>query len=171
MAMLQSKIPDRESLQHVVKALKNTSNGRRPDISLLYRQFLAELARDPLTVDLQIELAGNALDRDEFIQFLRTLVDTNALHARAVMAIGTVIDRSFQRFTLDDLVFMETALMENTDERLRYIAFTLLKEQSERARQWSSDRVERLKKYRDDVSLLVASEAQFLFPSGQDVSG
>jgi HEAT repeat protein len=159
--VMRAKLPDREAVNIIVHALLSRDRDDRKIIISLCRLLITQLSQDPMTVKLRIDLA-KYLPREELVDFLTSLAEKNELHDHALESACELIN--YYRFTMDDLAFMEASLAGHADERLRYLAFCMLKKQTSRKKGWSPEYRERLQRYRADPSLLVASAAQFTFP-------
>jgi hypothetical protein len=59
---------------------------------------------------------------------------------------------------------LERSLAQREDERLRRIALAALEVQAADSRGWTSERLARLRAFREDPSPLVAAAAQFTLP-------
>ena len=130
----------------------------------IVKGILSVLAMDPLTVTIQIKLAVVTLPWNELAQFFIDLNNKQQLHPDALVTAVSSIESVYQRNNIAEIINLETTLAASEDEKLRRIALAALIAQTNSHLGWDRDRVDRLLKYRQDRSILVAAAAQFTFP-------
>lgn len=159
---IQHLIANRRALQTSVRALQAALTISRGKLLPTARAVLEALATDPLAVNLRVELAVRALPWDELTALLIRLTESGEMHPEALaLAVQTI---SYASLDATDLENLEAALANNSDERLRRLAFAALVAQSQSPRGWDSERMKRLHSYRTDSSPIVAAAAQFTLP-------
>ena len=162
---IKNIIPNRRSLTLVLASLEDRLRwyGEREFLPIV-RAILSVLAIDPLTVTIQIKLAIVGLPWHELTQFLIDLKNKGELHPDAVSTAINGIESIHRRNNIAEIIDLETTLATSEDEKLRRIALAALIAQTNSRLGWNQERVNRLLKYRQDTSALVASAAQFTFP-------
>ncbi len=119
-------------------------------------------------VSLRVQLAFAYLPMEELIALLRSLSESNTLHAEALMSACQLISLGSSHFEPAQLEVFETTFAASADERLRRLAFAALHAQSAKQNSWDKARLARLQTYRADPSPLVAAAAAFTFPNEED---
>jgi len=147
---------NRRSLLVVVDSLIASLNWDRQRLLPTARVILAVLARDTLTVTLQVKLAILALSWQELVQFFEELIANNQFHYDVLRFAYVYIDN----LKPADLPLFEEALTLSEDERLRRVALMALTAQS-KSKGWNEEIKGRLLSFREDRSAMVAAAAQF----------
>jgi hypothetical protein len=168
-AAVQGLLPHRRALRTVVQALQSALRGSRGRLLPVARAALESLARDPLTLHLQVELAVSALPGDEVGEFFSRRV-AQELHDEALMVAVHAVERARAHRESAFLERLSSALAEQDDPRLRRVALAALVAMAGDSRGWDEERLSRLRAYRADRSPLVAAAAQFTLPPGEELS-
>lgn len=163
---IQQLLPNRRALQEIVPALQRLLPVNRQQLLPVVHAIIAVLATDPLTLELQIEIAMATLPWMEIAKLLKEAAATQSLHADAVtqacrMAGSMVRGQGPNNEENNAQALLEEELAASDDERLRRIAVALLINQPRQGQGWPADQFARLTKYRADPSPLVAAAAQF----------
>lgn len=162
-------LPNRRNLFSIIEGLES-----RLDLSpRLYKavtlEILSAIESDPLTINLQIKLAIQTLSWSELSSYFERLASTNRLSTGAMIQTIERLDRwKIYHSEPAEVTTFEKTLAASSDERLRRIALAVLVQAAQDSRGWTDERIERLKNYRADSSILVAAEAQFIFPPNED---
>lgn len=151
------------SVAQIINVCRVQSNRALPSV----RAALQALEKDPYTGGLQMQLAASCLPWEEFITHMRDSARKGLLHAGTLAAVVFALESSTTRPDAQLLHVVEEALAGEEDEMLRRIGLAALVAMSGGNRGWTAERIERLKHFRKDSSLLVASSAQFIFPPGE----
>ncbi|GHO46105.1 hypothetical protein [Ktedonospora formicarum] len=159
--VFRSRLSRFDILQEMVSSLDACLKGL--NFLSIIRGVLDVLATSPFTTLLRLQLAISHLPADELILFLCDLAASNELHADALIKACHHFDRDLGRFDLPILERLENIFASSEDERLRRLALALLLEQVQRTNRWSAANLYRLRRYRTDTSLMVATAAQFTF--------
>ncbi len=162
-------LPGRRALRTAVHALQAAASGSRRRAVPITEAVLVVLGADPLTLPLQIGLATATLDWDALGKRLGRWAEGGELHAEALMAGVTAIRAARCRTDVQEVEVLEQALAGGPKEATR-LALEALVLAAEAAGGWTPGRLERLRKYRADPSVLVASTAQFVLPE-QELAG
>ena len=161
-------LASRRALTTFVHVLIQQTGVNRVSLLPTAREVLAVLATDPLTSQLQIRLAVQALPSDEQVAFFREMAASRALHADALqtaMQSLHYLSTGRKDARLEDL---EAGLAISEDRYLRRLALGVLIAQATGPTGWTDERTARLNVYRQDPASLVAEAAQFTFPPGED---
>ncbi len=161
---ITSIIPNRRNLNIAIATLQNKLSYYTQEFFPIVKGILSVLAIDPLTVVIQIKLAVVTLSWNELAQFFIDLNNKQQLHPDALVTAVRSIESIYQRQDIAEIINLETTLAASEDEKLRRIALAALIAQTNSHLGWDRDRVDRLLKYRQDRSILVAAAAQFTFP-------
>lgn len=164
---IEGIITRRRALVTAVQALQNAA-GRRRALLPIVRAVLAAMESDPHTAAIRIELAIRTLPWDEVSAWLRAFAASGLLHPDALVAGQRALAAARGRPDAGDLASLEEALAASDDERIRRLGLTALVVLAAPPRGWSDDHLARLRIYRTDESLLVASAAQFTLPMNDD---
>lgn len=165
-------LPQRSLLSSLLQQLYYAARNPSERLVAVMRLVVEVLARDPKTVTLQVQCALRYLPPAEMPGFLERLVQSGQLHADALMVAVNVVNGELYRLSLEELQALEAALAVSEDERLRRLALAVLQLQARKQNNdWSDAMLERLRAYRADRSLLVASVAEFVFPPEEDEEG
>lgn len=162
-------LPQRHLLSNVMQRLYYAAQRFSERLLAGLRVILETLARDPKTVTLQVQCALRYLPPEEFPALFDRLVKNGQFHADALAWALNLVNNELYRLTLEQLQALEAALAASEDEHLRRLALAVLVLQSRKQNNdWSDAMLERLRAYRADRSLLVASAAEFTYASGED---
>lgn len=160
-------LPDRRALLAVLTVFEQQVVRSRTRWQGTTRAVLAALASDPLTARQRVRVAVAGLTGTELSDFFVALAARNELHAEALMTAVSLMEA--RQAPVAEHEAWERALRENTDERLRRLAFATLLAQV-RIGGWDKPRRERHAAYCADASVLVATAAQFTIPPPPDDS-
>ena len=161
---MTSLLKNRYSVNAMVDSLCTMLTYNRGQLRDTARAVLLALAADPLTVTLQARLAVLALPAGELAEFFHNAASSGILHADAIgVAVGAIAQLAGLQGPVA-VEAIERSLADSPDERLRRLAFAALAAATERNQSWDENQLERLKKYRHDLSTLVAGAAEFKFP-------
>jgi hypothetical protein len=122
------------------------------------RGLLVALSHDPLAVRLQLELAARVLQWRDLASTFVDISKRGLLHADAMTAAKAAVDACAHPELL------EQHLTDQPDPNLRRLALAALLSAAGPGRGWTSERRERLERYRRDTAPLVAAAASFVFP-------
>ncbi len=158
---IQKILPDRRSLKTTIDALQRELKWRRSQLLPIIRMVLAVLATDPLVSSLRWKLAIAAMPPAEFTEFAKSSIQT--LLPETLWYVVLAITKLTSHYELNDLITLETALLDREDARLRQVALAALKAQIQ-IDGWNKSRRLRLVQYQNDPVAFVAAAAQFIFP-------
>jgi|SRR5579871_636327 len=162
---VRALLPNRRALDAMESELLDRNTKDHPACEVLARALLPVLAEDPMTVMLRISLTCHYFPLGELAAFFQMLAEHNELHAEALMSACNILAGWYRPGAeIAQLEALEAALAASQDERLRRLALAVLKSGSKRRRTWDRQRLARLRAYRADPSVLVASAAQFTLP-------
>ncbi|MCB9472116.1 MAG: hypothetical protein H6677_27820 [Candidatus Obscuribacterales bacterium] len=130
------------------------------------RATLETLKKDRLTLCQRLRLACKTLPSSELVEYIRHASENNDLHPEALMQAVRSIESASRRADIDQLILVETAFSEDSSELLRRVALAALSAQASSGG-WTEERLERLARFREDKSALVAEAAQFTLPSAE----
>ncbi|HYM26825.1 MAG TPA: hypothetical protein VET66_01645, partial [Steroidobacteraceae bacterium] len=159
-------LPHRHLLQALCSALGGVSQPVERGLDQVARQMVAAMAGDPATLRLRIRLMRNALPVSQMIAGVAALARANELRLDVVMEWCAEIDAERTRLNDAELLPVEDAWRAHHDERLRRIALSYLWARARTNRMWAPGMLERLRAFRNDRSVIVASAAAFIFPFG-----
>lgn len=151
-------LPNRRASLAVLPLFKQYAREKTTQVRDTTRAVLTALANDPLTSRYRVEIAIAGLAGQELVSFFVQLAEKGELHADALMAAVSAVEA--RQATASEQEIIENGLRENTDERLRRIAFAAFIARA-RIQGWDSARRERHAQYCTDTSALVAAAAQF----------
>ncbi|GCE12398.1 hypothetical protein [Tengunoibacter tsumagoiensis] len=154
-------LANRQTLQSMLNAFVHNLSTNRKYLLPTTRSIHAVLAEDPLTLSWRLQILFWGLPWSEVIQEIIQMGPQ--LHADALSTVLNLI-WPISRRPDADLAELENALATQADERLRRIALSALIAQTQQARGWSDEHIQRLQHYQLDSSPLVAAAAQFTFP-------
>ncbi len=164
----RSLLPDRRALATMVNTLTNKLNGSRAALLPTARAVLDVLVSDPLTTQMQVRLAMQALPTAEMADLLTRMAASRALHADALQtAMQSLPFLALSRKDVS-LAELESVLALSDDRYLRRLALAALVAQANGPIGWTDDRLARLAAYRRDPAALVAEAAQFTFPAKEE---
>lgn len=163
-------LPDRRALRGAVLALQAAASGSRRRAAPIAEAVLGALAADPLTLPLQVSLATAALDWDVLGERLTRWAEGSELHAEALMSAVNALRAARHRPDVQEVEVLEQALADGP-EGARRLALEALILAAETAGGWTPERLGRLRAYRANSSLLVASTAQFVLPEQELAEG
>jgi hypothetical protein len=166
--VFKTLLPQRRALLALVHAFRATVGSDRRRLTPVADAVLAVLKRDPLTVELRIGLASETLSWRELAEELEQMGSAGELHADSLASVMTRLGNWVSRTDNADLAHLEAELASKSDERLRRLALAALVVQASLAGGWSESRLDRLRRYREDTSPLVAAAAQFTLPAEEE---
>ncbi len=122
---------------------------------------LAAVEADPAVLSLQLRLAAARFSAEPFAQWVSKLVGTARWHAATQVAALDALREIGH--TAEELERAEAVWATSADPAVRWLALRVLSWVAS-TQGWSHDRRERLRRYREDPSPLVADEAALTFP-------
>jgi hypothetical protein len=164
---LQPLLPNRRSLETLCAALLRAIRQNPKRLQASARIVIDILNTDPMTTKLQLGIVIAALPWNEIKTHLETLTNNGHLHADALgHAIQTITQHPQRTSDLNALEQLERTWHDHPHEHLRRLALSILTGIANRDG-WNSSRLEHLRTYRQDPSVLVASAAQFTLPNAE----
>jgi hypothetical protein len=154
-------LPQRRELAGVVGDFARATRVMGPRLVELRWAVLVAVEADPAVVSLQIRLAASRLAAEPFAHWVLKLVGTARWHAATQTAAFDVLAESGQPTA--DLERAEAVWSASTDPSARWLALRLLAHAASE-QGWIADRRDRLRRYREDPSPLVADAAELTFP-------
>lgn len=167
-AAARQLLPNRRALQTLVTSLVSHLAVNRARLLPTARALLEVLQSDPLTSELRVCLALNALPTDDLIALLLRMATTRELHADALGAFKAMLGYTASGRPDLNLTQMEQALSASDDRYVRRLALAALIADANGATGWTDEHLQRLQAYRADPAPLVAEAAQFTFPPGEE---
>ncbi len=161
-------MPHRRLLKEAIRSLNDAPRLRERHLLPIVQVALVELAKDPLTARLQIDLAVGRLPADELYTFFTKLARGNGLHADSLAYAAQKLEGVRKRSDAAKFEALEPKLGSSRDERLRRLGFAILQSRAGSLGEWNEALLERLRVYRADRSVLVALAAQFTNPDTDD---
>ncbi len=128
------------------------------------KMVLDVLKKDPRTVKLRLKLILQLPWKDRREQFFLLAPE---LHADALFEAQWSL-QSYQYQPVKEIDEMEHDLASSEDEKFRRLGLALLIAQSKRKAGWTKELREKLLRYQEDSSVLVAEAACFVFPPNED---
>ncbi len=122
---------------------------------------LAAVEADPAVVSLQVRLAAARFAAEPYARWVLKLVGTAWWHTATQTAAFDALCETGQ--PAEELERAEVVWATSSDPAVRWLALRVLA-WSASAQGWSDDRRERLRRYQQDPSPLVADEAALTFP-------
>jgi hypothetical protein len=154
-------LPQRRELAASVSDFAGATRVLGPRLVEVRSAVLNAVEADPAVVSLQIRLAAARLAAEPFTRWVLKLVGTPRWHAATQIAAFDALSGSGQ--PVEDLERGETVWASSPDPAARWLALRVLVWVA-MAQGWSDARRERLRRYREDTSPLVADEAALTFP-------
>ncbi|ULH18229.1 hypothetical protein MF271_22445 (plasmid) [Deinococcus sp. KNUC1210] len=154
------------ALVTATNALQTAALASRRQAAPLVRAVLQALAADPLTMQLQVDLAVSTLDWTELGEQLQRWADAHLLHAEALMGAVNALLKARHRTDVQEVETLEQQLAGAGVESRR-LALAALVLSAQAPGSWTPERLERLRRYRADPSVLVASAAHFTLPAAE----
>lgn len=133
--------------------------GRKKNFNLVTHMILKVLKKDRFSVKMRVKLMFEALYWDEIRPYLFEIVPE--LHADALVEMEGAIEDNMSRWkrSKDNLLDAELEMAKSEDERARRLALSLLIGGVDGDKGWTREERDRLEKYREDTSPLVAEKA------------
>ncbi len=160
-------LPNRRALHSAVDALVTATWWNAGHLAPTVRAVVAVLETDPLAAALRAEVATRSLPTGEVVGVLAAMADRGDLHADALAAVVRAVDGTGMFARTSGMQGLEGALATHADERLRRIGLAALVSLSRMPAGWTEEHLQKLRRYREDPSPLVAAAAQFTFPPGE----
>lgn len=165
-AAFSELLPRRRALVGAVNGLQTAASASRLKAAPLVRAILTALAPDPLTLPLQVRLAVSTLPWTELAERLLGWAVNAQLHADALTEAVNAVMGARHRTDVTEVGTLERLLAAGPPEARR-LALAALVLGAQAPGPWTPERLERLREYRDDPSVLVASAAQFTLPDAE----
>lgn len=165
-AAFSALLPKRRTLVGAVNALQAAASASRLKAAPLVRSVLEALAADPLTLHLQARLAVSTLPWPEVAERLLGWARSEQLHAEALTAAVNAVTGARSRTDASEVETLERLIAFGPPEARR-LALAALVLAAQALGTWTPERLARLRKYRADPSLLVASAAVFTLPDAE----
>lgn len=165
--VIMSVLKNRHNLIDCLRQLEQAQRSQPARMHMVTRAVLRTLWCDPLTTVFQIRVAFCGLSATDFARFLRSVEHAHRLHYGAVQEAVELCNTSFNRFTPDEMDQIERVMFNKKSDGLRRIGLALLTALGASPSGWTPERVARLKSYRKDTSLLVATVAEFTLPAAE----
>lgn len=118
---------------------------------------LAVLKQDRLSVSMRLDLMFRVLQWKNMKSYFYEIIPE--LHVDAMSDAYSRIQGNEQRRTAVDNLEAEMELLHSNDEKARRLALAFLLADISSTKGWSDEQRERLKRYRDDESVMVAESA------------
>lgn len=165
-AAFSGLLPQRRALVGAVNALQAAASASRLKAAPLVRAILTALAADPLTLPLQVKLAVGTLPWADVAERLLGWAAGGQMHADALTAAVSAVMGARSRTDVAEVETLERLLAAGTPEARR-LALAALVLGAVAPRPWTPERLTRLREYRADPSVLVASAAVFTLPDAE----
>lgn len=159
-------LPHRSALSALVEALIAAPRRRERGLRPVGDAVVGAMASDPFTVRLRARITLHTLSVNAIIAFFTALASESALRLDDLEWACGQFGQHYLQYTEAAMLLMETSWRVSTDERLRRLALAVLVRSAQTSGGWTSERLQRLRAYREDRSPLVASAAAFVFPFG-----
>jgi hypothetical protein len=134
------------------------------------RVLCAAMKKFPRTAELSVELAAAVLPWQEFYEMLVEFERAGTLHFGVMQAACQCLRQPSRPSTLAELAVVEEKLKAQEAENLRRLGLAALCGLTNSASGWTAGHLSRLRSYRQDPSLMVASYAEFILPSAELVA-
>ncbi|MFB9994765.1 hypothetical protein ACFFLM_22685 [Deinococcus oregonensis] len=165
-ATFSELLPQRRALAEATHALQQAASTAPHKAAPIVEAVLDALAADPLTLHLQVRLAVATLDWPGLAARLLRWAENGQLHPEALMDAVNAVLGAGRRTDLSQIHLLEGLLAGGPPETRR-IALAALIVAAQAPGTWTTERLERLRAYRADPSVLVASAAQFTLPAAE----
>ena len=156
----------RRALVGAVNGFQAAASAARLKAVPLVQAILTALATDPLTLHLQVRLAVSTLGWTELGELLLGWAVGGQLHADALTEAVNAVMGARKRTDASEVETLERLLAAGPPEARR-LALAALVLGAQAPGTWTPERLARLRKYRADPSVLVASAAQFTLPDAE----
>jgi hypothetical protein len=160
-AAFRSLLPWRRELAAAVTDFANMTRILGPRLVGVRSAVLAAAEAEPAVMSLQVQLAAALFAPEPFATWVLKLVGTARWHAATQTAAFYGLCTSGQ--PAEELERAEAVWAASPDAAARWLALRVLERASTRLG-WTDARRERLLRYREDPSPLVADEAALTFP-------
>jgi hypothetical protein len=131
------------------------------------KKLCLTLRNYPKTLELSISLAGALLPPLSLYKLLKAAEKEDMLHFGVMQVACQCLSQPARSSAEEELAELERKLKEESSENMRRLGLAALCGLSNSASGWTSERLMRLREYREDASLLVASAADFTLPSAE----
>ncbi len=168
-SIFMTLLPHRRALSDGLWGLQAALYRRRGSLSSVAVAVLDALATDKLTATLQVQLAIRALPWAEAGALLQRLAGEGALHSDALAAASVLLEGRMQARPSGGLDALERRFAVDDDRYLRRLGLAALSGLAA-VFSWTPELRARLAIYQADASAIVASAAQFTFPSEETVA-
>lgn len=154
-------LPRRRELAALVVDFAAATRRLGPRLLEVRSAVLAALETDTSVVILQVRLAASRLAAEPFARWTLGLVGTERWHAATQIAVFDALCETVQ--PAEQMERAEAVWATSPDAAARWLALRLLAWVAA-TQGWSDERRERLRRYREDPSPLVADQAALTFP-------
>jgi hypothetical protein len=154
-------LPRRRELAASVTSFAATTRTLGTRLLEVRSAVLAAVEADPAALSLQVRLAAARFAAESFARWVLKLVGTARWHAATQAAAFDALRETGQ--PAEELERAEAAWATSPDPAVRWLALRVLSWVAS-GQGWSDDRRERLQRFREDPSPLVADEAALTFP-------
>ena len=165
-AAFRELLPQRRALVGAVNGLQAAASASRLKAEPLVQAILTALATDPLTLHLQVRLAVSTLSWNELAGLLLGWAEAEQLHAGALTEAVNAVMGARNRTDASEVETLERLLAAGPPEARR-LALAALVLGAVVPGPWTPERLVRLREYRADPAVLVASAAQFTLPDAE----
>ncbi|THF67828.1 hypothetical protein E7T06_19110 [Deinococcus sp. Arct2-2] len=169
-AAFSALLPQRRALVQATVALQGAASAAPHKAASIVRAVLDALAADPLTLHLQVRLAVATLGWPDLAARLLRWAEADQLHPEVLMDAVNAVLGAGARTDLSQIHVLEELLAGGPPETRR-IALAALTVAAQAPGAWTPQRLERLRTYRADAAVLVASAAQFTLPAAEVQGG
>ncbi len=164
---MQSILPHRRSLKVILDYISNSITGmlgiEKVNLPVFIRKIINKISIDPLLLKAKLKLTIKHLPWSEVVEILRNAVNDSAFTAETQVATAECLTNSY-RIDGKDIRIVEQSFIDSGDERLRHFALAAMIGDINHGNGWTDETREHLKIYQQDISPLIAAEAQFIFP-------
>jgi hypothetical protein len=161
-------LPQRRELVAAVADFAAATRPLGPRLVGVRSSVLAAVESDPAVVSLQVRLAAARLAAEPFARWVLNLVGTARWHAATQAAAFDALCETGQ--PAEELERAEAVWGASPDAAARWLALRILASVAS-VQGWSDGRRERLRRYREDPSPLVADQAALTFPPDPATGG
>ena len=154
-------LPRRRELAVSVAGFAAATRGFGSCLPEVRSAVLATIEADPSLTNLQIRLAGALFASEAFARWVLGLVGTERWHVQSQILVLDALSEPGR--PANDLEGAEVVWASSPDPAARWLALRTLSRIAV-TQGWSEARTERLRRYRQDPSSLVADEASLTFP-------
>jgi hypothetical protein len=160
-AAFRRLLPQRRELAASVAKFAAATRGFGTRLLEVRSAVLAAVEADPAVVALQVRLAAARFAAEPYAQWVLKLIGTARWHTATQIAAFDVLASSGQ--PAEEFERAEAMWATSPDPAARWLALRVLARAAS-MQGWSDDRRERLRRFQEDPSPLVADEAALTFP-------